>query len=190
MLGKEALEILVELLILVISTVVPYWYLYGRSQFLPAVERRRLRFHYSTFVLGLTGILLASTLLFASRNGAPWSVVGLTSVTFVTSIWLILRFFTARHHFDGTGIVVRSLWGSRRHMKWQDVTELRHLPIAMVLRLRTSDGRTLRLPISLMNIAELCKVLQKRIPAPFIDEKTRQVLRRTIKLQPPDWLQY
>ncbi|MBV8033923.1 hypothetical protein [Roseateles sp.] len=149
-----------------------------------------MRHPLSTLAIGLVGsvffggIAVISNTIGRNETTNVWTT-SLFLFFFVWSSALVAEYLVARHRLTPEGLYYVPLLNRCGYVRWSNLTSVDYAPVMKWFRLRTADGRTIRLSVMLMGLPEFARHVLAYVPAERMDPGTIALLRQTAAGYPP-----
>jgi Bacterial PH domain len=164
----------------------------GRSRFRvrPAPDTRTLAHPPSTLVVGVVcsaffaGLAVVSN-VFRNSTTTWWTTAIFLGFAALSAL-LIVDYFTAKHEVTDEGLSYSKLLaGTRKHLRWSDLRDVRYAHGMKWFRLETTGGDVARISALLMGLPEFARLLLEHAPEGVIHTGTLQILQATAQGSPP-----
>lgn len=103
----------------------------------------------------------------------------------VTSMFIILDYFMARHWVSSEGIRYRKLLGTKHELRWGELQRVYFSPGMKWFVLEGGNGSRARISVMLRGLPEFARLLMRHAPPEVIEPETLSVLRETAVGRPP-----
>jgi hypothetical protein len=173
----------------VAMTLVMGWLARNRLKKRPPEVAGRLVHPTSTLVIALIGLVLfngaaVASVLFPDETTNVWislAFVGLSCL----SLPLLHDYLLSVHEVSDEGLRFSKPLGIKKHVRWDDVANVRYAPMMKWFRLESRSGDVARISVMLMGLPEFARVLLENVPEFRIEKNTLPVLQRTAEGNPP-----
>jgi hypothetical protein len=172
-----------------VMVLVMGWLGRSRLRARPAADARRLAHPPGVLIVGLVcfaffaGIAVVSNVV--PNETSTWWTTAVFVAFALLGLALVSTLFLEQHDVSDEGLVSRTFVGTRKSIRWSDLTAVRYAPSMKWFRLETASGTVARISVMLMGLPEFARVLLQHTPPGAIDAATLDVLRETAAGKPP-----
>jgi hypothetical protein len=151
-----------------IMFVVMGWLAKSRLRARPVSDARRLRHPPSTLIVGgLSFVFWASIAVISNvvpNKTTTWWTTAAFVAGAVLSIPLVVGYFRTDHHVSEDGLAYTKALGTRKYLRWSDVSSVRYAAAMKWFRLETRSGEVARISVMLMGLPQFAGLLLAHAP--------------------------